>query len=54
MSPMIAKLSAIRPPAPRPCTARAPISMPMFCAMPESSEPTMKTTIANVNSGLRP
>ena len=54
MSPMIASAPTISPPAPSPCSARKPISSPMFCEIPQSAEPTRKTTIANWNSRLRP
>ncbi len=47
MSPMIAKASAIRPPAPRPCTARKAASSSIEFAMPDSIEPTRKIEIAN-------
>ncbi len=53
-SPMIAMTPTIRPPAPRPCTARKPISSPMFCAMPLSAEPIRKITMDVMNVPLRP
>ena len=40
--------------APRPCSARAPMSIPDEVARPSSSEATVKTTIPNRKSRLRP
>ncbi|AKA08716.1 hypothetical protein SAZ_18065 [Streptomyces noursei ZPM] len=54
MSPTIAMDSTIRPPPPRPCRARKPISSPMFRARPQSTEPIRKITMAAWNSFLRP
>ena len=54
MSPMIACAPTIRPPAPRPCTARKAISSPIDWLMPDSSEPTRKIRIAARKTGLRP
>ncbi len=53
-SPMIAMTPTIRPPAPRPWTARKPMSCPMSCAMPLSAEPIRKITIELMNAPLRP
>ena len=53
-SPMVAKASDIRPPAPRPWTARKPISISMFCDSADRTEPARKVTIAAMNSGRRP
>ena len=47
MSPIITKVSAIKPPAPRPCSARVAISCSMFCEAPASIDPNRKVTIAN-------
>ena len=47
MSPIITKVSAINPPAPRPWSARVAISCSMFCEAPARSEPNKKVTIAN-------
>ena len=38
--------SAVRPPTPRPCRARAPISTSMLGASPATSEPAQKITRA--------
>ena len=38
--------SAVRPPTPRPCTTRAPISTSMLGAKPAMSEPIEKMTSA--------
>ena len=43
---MIAKASAIRPPAPRPCTARNAASWIIDSDMPDSAEPTRKIEMA--------
>ena len=43
---MIANAIDIRPPAPRPCTARKVINWPIDCDNPEVADPTMNTTIA--------
>ena len=40
--------------APSPCSARAPISMPMEEAAPESTEPAMNTATPITNISLRP
>ena len=52
--PTIASVSGKRPPAPTPWTARKMTSCIMFCARPQSAEPTRKIEIATMNSGLRP
>ncbi len=44
----------IRPPAPRPWSARKAISWSMFCDRPVSAEPIRKTTMATMNIALRP
>jgi len=54
MSPMIARTSVKRPPAPRPWTARNAASSYIDVANEHSAEPTMKMVIANMNSRLRP
>ena len=54
MSPMMASASDIRPPAPMPWRARNPASMYIEVASPQRAEPTMNTTMANMNSVLRP
>ncbi|MGX1223581.1 hypothetical protein RKD42_004840 [Streptomyces ambofaciens] len=53
-SPMIAMTPTIRPPAPRPWTARKPMSWPMSWAMPLSAEPIRKITIEDMKTPLRP
>src|SRR3954469_25612321 len=53
-SAMRAMAVTISPPAPRPCTARAPISMAMFCASPHTAEPATNTTALSWNMNLRP
>ena len=42
MSPTTASVTTIRPPAPRPCSARNAISCAIDCARPQSTEPTRK------------
>ena len=54
MSPMIVIASAINPPAPAPWMPLNTMSSGMFCASPESIEPTRKITIAVWNSARRP
>ena len=54
MSPMIARTSVNRPPAPSPWKARNAASSYIDVANVHSTEPTMKTEIANMNSFLRP
>ncbi len=51
---MIANAIAIKPPAPRPWSARKPINWPMFCDNPDSADPIRKITIAVWNMILRP
>ena len=51
---MIAIALTIRPPAPRPWTARNAMSSAIVWDRPASAEPTRKTTIAAMNSFLRP
>src|SRR4051795_3566635 len=51
---MIAWAPTIRPPAPRPGSARKPISCPIVWLRPDSSEPARKIRIAARNMGLRP
>jgi hypothetical protein len=46
MSAMMVCASAIRPPPPSPCSARARTSQVMLCAMAQAMDPTMKMTIA--------
>ena len=54
MSPMMASARAIRPPPPRPWTARPPISIGIDWAAPAIREPIRKMTIASWNMGRRP
>src|SRR5262245_20678709 len=54
MSPTTASVTTISPPAPRPCSARNPISSPMLCERPQSAEPMRKITIAVCSTILRP
>ncbi len=54
LNTMIASAIDIRPPAPRPCTARNTISWPIDCDSPAVTDPTMNTTIAIWNMILRP
>ena len=51
---MVAMAPTMRPPAPRPCSARNAISWSIECAWPDSAEPTRKITIAVISSRLRP
>ncbi len=51
---MIASGSDIRPPAPRPCSARNPASMSIEVENDAASDPRMKMPIAVRNSGRRP
>jgi hypothetical protein len=53
-SPMIAMTPTIRPPAPRPCSARKLISWSIDWDMPESADPTRKITIEVRKMPLRP
>lgn len=53
-SPMIAMTPTIRPPAPRPCIARKPISWLMSWAIPLSAEPIRKITMEARKTPLRP
>ncbi len=46
--------STIRPPPPRPWTARKAISSPMFWAMPHSTEPSRKITMEAWKKTFRP
>ncbi len=43
---------AVRPPAPRPCTTRKAISIPVFCDRPAAAEPTMKMTRESCTSSF--
>ena len=54
MSPMMARGSDIRPPAPRPCTARNAASMIMEVEKLLRIEPVMKMLMLRMNSGRRP
>jgi hypothetical protein len=54
MSPTTAIVVTMRPPPPRPWSARNAISSGMFCAIPQSAEPTRKITIAVCRTILRP
>jgi hypothetical protein len=51
---MMARLPGSTMAGPRPCTTRAPISMPTFGASPASSEPRPNSTTPSRNMGLRP
>ena len=51
---MIAWVSTMSPPPPRPCRARNAISSKMLCDWPHSAEPIRKITIEAWNSVLRP
>ena len=51
---MMASGIDMRPPAPRPCTARKAASSSIEVENDARIEPTMKTTIAMMNSGRRP
>ena len=53
MSAMITWLSAARPPAPTPCTARMAISHSVFGANPAAAVATTKMPIASWKSSLR-
>ena len=53
-SPIAAWAPTISPPPPRPWIARKAISSGMFCAMPQSTDPTRKITTATWRIGLRP
>src|SRR4051812_1253677 len=44
---------AVRPPAPRPWTARKPISWPVFCDSPAMADPTTKMTRLSWSRNLR-
>ena len=54
MSPMAAIASGMRPPAPRPCTARPAISIPIEVAMPQRIEPVENSVMPMRKSGRRP
>jgi hypothetical protein len=54
ISPMIDSTPTIRPPAPRPCTARKATSSPMFCDIPASAEPARNTTTDETKVMRRP
>ena len=54
MSPIVACVSTISPPAPSPCTARNAISTVMLFASPHSAEPIRKITTAVCRTRLRP
>ena len=54
MSPMIARASENRPPAPRPCTARKAARLNIDVAKVHSIDPKMKIEMAMMNSFLRP
>ena len=53
-SAMIAMASTMRPPAPTPWTARKAMSVPIEVAMPDSTLPARKMTMAAWNRRLRP
>ena len=52
MSPTTAIVVTISPPPPSPWSARNAISSAMFCASPQSAEPTRKITIADLEHDL--
>lgn len=54
MSPMIVSASDIRPPAPRPCSARNAASSYIDVATVHSTEPMTKMPMAERKNGLRP
>ena len=54
MSPTIVIAIGATAPAPRPCTARKPISAAMLQATPHSTEPTRNSPMPNSIIGLRP
>ena len=54
MSPTIVIATGAIAPAPRPCTARKPISAPMLQATPQSTEPARNRPMPNRITGLRP
>ena len=54
MSPTIAWAPTIRPPLPRPCTARNAISSIIEWLSPDSTEPIRKITIAAWKNIFRP
>jgi len=51
---MIAMTPTISPPAPRPCSARNPISSAIPCDVPDSAEPARKMTIEVRKMFFRP
>jgi hypothetical protein len=53
MSAMMIWLSAARPPAPMPCTARNAMSVPVSCEKPAAAVARTKMTIASWMSSLR-
>lgn len=54
MSPMIAWLTEIIPPAPMPWRMRASTSCSMLCAMPQNSEATVNRPMPISIMGRRP
>jgi hypothetical protein len=54
MSPMIARASENRPPAPRPWTARNAASIGIEVANEHSTDPSTKIVMAVTNHFLRP
>jgi hypothetical protein len=54
MSPMMVMASGTSAPAPRPCSARAPMSCVIDCAKPHAAEPTRNTATPIWNSRRRP
>ena len=54
MSAMMVCASAIRPPPPSPCSARASTSAVMLGAKAQASEPTTKITMAMSSMPRRP
>jgi hypothetical protein len=51
---MIASGSAMRPPAPTPCSARKAASSYIVWAKPDATDPTRKIEMAMMKSGRRP
>ena len=47
MSPIITNVSAINPPAPKPCSALVKINCVMFWEAPAKNDPIRKVMIAN-------
>jgi len=54
MSPSVAIAPTIRPPAPRPCSARKAMSSAIDWDRPDSAEPIRKMMIAAMKNFFRP